>query len=1252
MHGHGASREAAARVQLEQLRFDGTLSAAMLDGWLRSAAKIIVDTKYAFAEVLAARAASQKPVLPRLEPGMGWMARQAKAYKTEVALSDANSLLDKLRREAKVKAEGVVPTSATAPRAVIEVQRRRFCLVWNPGGVRVIDSRADRRLSARERARQVKRRASGAGAQADERDRELAAALEREDVEAGGGDIGRGSALRFKGCDALEAIIEQVKVKDAHLLVLSETHLHGRAADDVADYLGTRLGWQDMAKGRSGGAPEYSPCVVQSPAAASGDWAGVLVAYDPSIFKKLDVQVVVPGRVLQVELRMIDDATSLTLFACYMPQANLAREVHHKAWSELEEALLTVTGAYVIAGDLNAETKHRLLSQHKIDLGKGGAGKRPGELYLHKLMHGAELSDFDRPVRVGREEFTHLHVVSAASVDDEGKPVEAVTSKHVIDHVLQGGCDGRVGGGETFTIRVGTEPGKQFHRALGFVIVTADIEEIVSSSSRKPKLSKMPKATVKPKAASGSSGGKRGGAKEKKHLVALANALPDRFEDGSGGLVDDAEVGVDDSDLEEAPEGDDEPDEPIGWDAFKARAASESEKAAKDWVAGRESACAEAMQQLVSQGRPIDERSRALARDEAAARFAATHGTCVEHLTKACMLVAREAIAAPQASKGRKQSAGEVLRRKLDKYLAIEKEVEDAKVSDIVFGFCGKIPGRWRARESALTPELKQFFISGAAPHEPGERKARELALIRRRVDECVKEVEEHRLAHRVEYVNEQLTVLAAKELGYARAAAEVIRAERRGLMSAKDKGPGGKLVALEDEATGRLLTGVERDKAVAAKVRAGNTPSIVCLEPVGRLMDLCRIERSERRGGSTAQSSGAAFQIVEDAESRLGRQPRIARNRECVEACVRPPAGEFVVVGNARFPDEAHQGRVRYDGSRNSILGSPFRMGLNGRDESLRDLACSCHAVWLETGGDAYTIAVDNGFPIECVAPGHGQINSADITAEIDSLVEIVVELDKRLVLECGCAPKRCHLEAVAVKCNTLIRAKRAARLKQAADARDAGGVAACAQCGEVAERAGSGAANAGALDADRAVTGIVILNTAAVVVDALTGEPLLLRHPLMHGAARDLGVEVVGAPAPAATSAVMGAAALQSGARGADSVEQLIGAETRAGREVASGVDAGADGRTDEEMPSPVEEATGVAAESRGRGGGDAWHDALRSAIGATDDSDVDKEASFDYWTGEYQLEFNESGDRCVDSRVHALLQRLLSRPSASSS
>ena len=1077
-------------LKLEQLRSDGTLSAAMLDCWLRSAAKIIVDAKYEFVKVLAARVAAQKPILPRLEPGMCWMARQSKAYKTEVALSDAKFLLAQLRREAKIKAEGVVPTAATAPRVVIEVQRRRKCLVWNPGGVRVTDSRADRRLSDRERVRQAKRRASGAGAQADERDRELAAALEREDAEDGGGDVGRGSALRFKGCDALEAIIADVKSKDAHLLVLSETHLHGSAVEDVADYLGTRLGWQDLAKGRSGGAPEYSPCVVQAPA-ARGEWAGVLVAYDPNIFKKLDAQVVVPGRVLQVELRMIDDATSLTLFACYMPQANLAREVHHKAWGKLEEALLTVSGAYVIAGDLNAETKHRLLSKHKIDLGKSGVGKRPGEHYLHKIMHGAELPDFDRPERVGREEYTHLHVVSAATVDNEGKPVEAVTSKHVIDHVLQGGCDGRVGGGETFTVKVGSELNKQYHRALGFVIVTADIEEIVTSANRKPKLSKMPKATSKLKATSKAGGGKRDGVKAKKRLVAMANALPDRFEDGSGGLVDDAESGVDDSDLEEEPEGGGEGDveEPVGWDAYKERAARASEMAMKDWVAGRESACAEAMQQLVSQGRPIDERSRALARDEAAARFAATNGTCVEHLMQACMLVAREVIAAPQAAKGRKQSAGEVLRRKLDKYLAIEKEVEDARIFDNEFGFCGKIPVRWRTRESALTPELRQLFLRDASPHAPGERKARELLLIRKCVEECVKEVDEHRLTNRVDYVNEQLTILAAKELGYARAAAEVIRAERRGLMSSKDKGPGGKLVALEDEATGQLLTGVDRDKAVAAKVRAGNTPNLVCLESAGHLMDRCQIERGERRGGSTARGSGAAFQVIEDAESRLGRQPRIARNRERVEACVRPPAGEFVVVGNARFPDEAHDGRVRYDGSRNGILGSPFRMGLDGRDENLRDLSCECYREWLETGGDAYAIAVARSFPIECVASGHGRISSADIEAEIGSLVEIVVELDKRLVLECGCAPKRCHLACIAEKCNELIRAKRAARSKQAADARDAGGVAAREQCGEAFECAGSDAADVGASDVASAGTGGEAFNTTDAVADVQSG-------------------------------------------------------------------------------------------------------------------------------------------------------------------
>jgi len=1174
-------------LQLEQLRSDGTISAAVLDWWLRDAASFIVKSKYKFAEVLAARAAKQQPALPRLPPGACWMARQAKAYKMEVALSDAKFLLERLRREAKTKAEGIVPTSATAPRAVIEVQRRRACLVWNPGGVHVIDARADRRVGDRERAMQGKRRASGAGAQADVRDRELAAAIEREDEEDGGGDVGRGSALRFKGCDALEAIIDQVKSKDAHLLVLSETHLHGRAVDDVADYLGTRLGWQDLAKGRSGGAPEYVPCVVQAPA-ARGEWAGVLVAFDPTVFKKLDVQIVVPGRVLQIEFRMVDDSTNLTLFACYMPQANLPREVHDKAWGKLEEALLTVCGAYVIAGDLNAETATRLLKAHKINLSKGGVVKRPGETYLFKLMHGTSFLEFDQPTRVGREEYTHLHVVSAASKDAEGNLVEAVTSKHVIDHVLEGGCDGRVGGGETFTVKVGSEPNKQYHRALGFAIITTDTEEIVTSANRKPKLSKMPRVSSKPKTMSKTGSDKRDGAKLKKRLVTMANALPDRFEDGTGGLVDDAELGVDDSDLEEVLEGDGDADELIGWDAYKERAASASESAMKDWVAGREGACAEAMQQLVGQGRPIDERSRALARDEAAARYAATNGTCVEHLMQACMLVAREVIAAPQAAKGRKQSAGEVLRRKLDKYLAIEKEVEDLKITDIVFGYCGKIKGRWRTRESALTPELKQFFLRDAAPHAPGERKARELVLIRRRVDECVREVEEHRLTTRVDYVNEQLTILAARELGYARAAAEVIRAERRGLMSSKDKGPGGTLVALEDEATGLLLTGVARDKAVAAKVRSGNTPNLVCLESAGHLMDLCRIERGERRGGSTAQGSGAAFQVVEDAECRLGRQPRIARNRERVEACVRPPAGDFVVVGNARFPDEAHDGRVRYDGSRKGILGSPFRMGLDGRDENLRDLSCECYREWLETGGDAYAIAVAKCFPIECVAPGHGRICSADIEAEIESLVEIVVELDKRLVLECGCAPKRCHLACIAEKCNTLIRAKRALRSKQAADARDAGGAAACEQCGEGVVQEGGGAADADALLAKVVADAVAQKGDVSGFVEAGTAA--------QHHVTRD--EESSGQRADEAT---------HEGSRGAGHATEADSARERA----------------------------------RER---DAWHEELRSVIGATGASDGDKASAFDYWTGEYQLEFNESGDRCTDQRARALLQRLL--------
>lgn len=128
--------------------------------------------------------------------------------------------------------------------------------------------------------------------------------------------------------------------------------------------------------------------------------------------------------------------------------------------------------------------------------------------------------------------------------------------------------------------------------------------------------------------------------------------------------------------------------------------------------------------------------------------------------------------------------------------------------------------------------------------------------------------------------------------------------------------------------------------------------------------------------------------------------------------------------------------------------------------------------------------------WPIECVAPGHGWICCADIEAEIESLVEIFVELDKRLVLECGCAPKRCHLACIAVKCNTLIRGKRALRSEQAADARDAGGAAACEQCGEGVVQEGGGAADVDAPKAKAVADDVAQECDGSGVVEAGTDE------------------------------------------------------------------------------------------------------------------------------------------------------------------
>ncbi|KOO29441.1 hypothetical protein Ctob_004847, partial [Chrysochromulina tobinii] len=54
--------------------------------------------------------------------------------------------------------------------------------------------------------------------------------------------------------------------------------------------------------------------------------------------------------------------------------------------------------------------------------------------------------------------------------------------------------------------------------------------------------------------------------------------------------------------------------------------------------------------------------------------------------------------------------------------------------------------------------------------------------------------------------------------------------------------------------------------------------------------------------------------------------------------------------------------------------------------------------------------------------------------------------------------------------------------------------------------------------------------------------------------------------------------------------------------------------------------------------------WRDRLRSVIDATDASEGDKDRVYEYWTGEYQLEFNETGEKCTDRRVLELLQRVL--------
>ena len=963
--------------------------------------------------------------------------KQRQAAATLKGLSTARDELARVQQRAQEQLRD--PTSN--PDAVVEVTKQHYFFSWNCDGAHIKDARAGRLMPQRNARKSSESQSALKEAVVLQLD-----AADKTEYEAGDG-----AALKHVGNEALEAAILHAEKRKAAGFMLNETHIKSEEeAKLVADYIGVRLGWRTMRDKRKWIAddiPEYDACVVQTIASANDPYAGVLFAWNPDVLSMDHWEVVSLGRVLYMDVSMLDDGLNYHIFPSYMPQSSAPKEAHTRVWMALTEALCAVDGAVIVAGDLNAETAARLKKAYGRDISnKMSDCKRPGEKFLFKLMHSDILPE-GKLIRLGRELVTFVSggnqessVASSATSDGAFTPPiseGASSGNSVIDHVL-------IDEGATRCTYAGTHfidsCGERYHRAISFHITTASVSRIQRSSSLKPQLHRMPKAA---NASAGSSSSKSKSVE--KRMAELVRELPEQACYESGELIDEAMQRAEDNELEDGGEladGESDPFERIGWTCFRDYAAAEAIERLKDRVAMRNMMRKQHVEELIDeewwrqwrnttgvmhQMEEVDAKAIDAAQRTADKHFALTQGTATVELMQSAMRTAREVINVPISGNRRRQTAGERARRLLDYYINMEQQVEELDLVSVNFTNLGVLPKRWRVKgahgkvsDSSL---LQLFTLDGQ--EEPvvdlGERKRAELRIIRKLIRESQVAYDELREELRIDYVNAQLEQASEKEHAFNRAAADIMRRERPGAVSKKDRGPGNQLTAIRDE-NGNLLTNRECDEEVARLVAEANTPKTTDLEAVGCLIDLIGIERGNVNGGVTARDSGTAFQIVEEMEATR-RQERADRRRALRQKLKQPPAGAYVIVGNRGYPKLEHRGRIVINGMRDSIFGNAFSMGESGLDEEWRDCVCECHRDWLESGDDAYVVAERHGLPIEYVVPGLGRLRTQDVEAEIEALVTMAVDYDERVLLNCCCAPDRCHLDHIAGICNARIK-------------------------------------------------------------------------------------------------------------------------------------------------------------------------------------------------------------------------------------
>lgn len=488
------------------------------------------------------------------------------AEETSWGTQRAKHELEQLRERAQIVGRPLL----TRPTASVERERMHRVMAWNANGLTLRDARPDR--LALGRTKQMAETAQRQFAEA------LAAQLQENDA---AGDEGDGSALKHRGDDKLEALIEYIASHKVAAIAISEVHGQLNNGRDLLDYLGMRLNWraQRPAAKWKGVLPEYDPCFVYS-APDKDDHGGVLWGWDPNVMEKVEADHVYQGRVLRVRMRMLLDDRTFDNFVCYMPVSSKSAEFHKKVWMALIEAASASMSSCMIMGDLNAETASRLKKTHGIDITKK-AGKRQGETYLYKLMNGLFSEDGAVWTRVGSEKTTFQCVDQAADGENE-----ELFSYHVIDHCLRTshGMDNVRSAGTHFV-----HGEKQYHLSVEVDIVTTATELVQTSSNMKPKLARMPQ---QPPVATSS----RANALAKR-AVERADALPERDFTDAGHLVDDAEVS-DDELFERDASSKDADMERIGWEAYMDKVADEAVERLKDYVANQELALSVALEVL------------------------------------------------------------------------------------------------------------------------------------------------------------------------------------------------------------------------------------------------------------------------------------------------------------------------------------------------------------------------------------------------------------------------------------------------------------------------------------------------------------------------------------------------------------------------------------------------------------------------------------------------------------------------------